>query len=57
MTRGRLEALSDGVIAIVLTIMVLELKLPADDGSASLLALWLPLSRTPSRSSSWPSSG
>ena len=28
MTRGRLEAFSDGVIAIILTIMVLELKVP-----------------------------
>ncbi len=28
MTKGRLEAFSDGVIAIILTIMVLELKVP-----------------------------
>lgn len=28
MTKGRLEAFSDGVLAIVLTIMVLELKVP-----------------------------
>src|SRR5690349_5716416 len=28
MTKGRLEAFSDGVIAILLTIMVLELKVP-----------------------------
>lgn len=28
MTRGRLEAFSDGVIAILITIMVLELKIP-----------------------------
>jgi len=28
MTRGRLEAFSDGVIAILITIMVLELRLP-----------------------------
>ncbi|MEA5550050.1 TMEM175 family protein [Anabaena cylindrica UHCC 0172] len=32
MERGRLEAFSDGVIAIIITIMVLELKVPhADD--------------------------
>jgi uncharacterized membrane protein len=28
MTKGRLEAFSDGVIAILITIMVLELKIP-----------------------------
>src|SRR5215207_9880545 len=28
MTKGRLEAFSDGVIAIIITIMVLELKIP-----------------------------
>ena len=29
MTKGRLEAFSDGVIAILITIMVLELEIPA----------------------------
>jgi uncharacterized membrane protein len=29
MTKGRLEAFSDGVVAIIITIMVLELKVPA----------------------------
>ena len=33
MSKGRLEAFSDGVLAIILTIMVLELKAP--HGSAS----------------------
>ena len=28
MTKGRLEAFSDGVIAVIITIMVLELKAP-----------------------------
>jgi uncharacterized membrane protein len=28
MTRNRMEAFSDGVIAIIITIMVLELKVP-----------------------------
>jgi uncharacterized membrane protein len=28
MTKGRLEAFTDGVIAIIITIMVLELKVP-----------------------------
>ena len=28
MTKGRLEAFSDGVIAIIITIMVLELRIP-----------------------------
>lgn len=36
MNKGRLEAFSDGVIAIIITIMVLELKVPHD---ASLEAL------------------
>ncbi len=33
---ARLEAFSDGVIAIVVTIMVLELKPPLQDGLAGL---------------------
>jgi uncharacterized membrane protein len=36
MTRSRIEAFSDGVIAIIITIMVLELKIPKE---ASLKAL------------------
>jgi uncharacterized membrane protein len=37
MGKGRLEAFSDGVIAIIITIMVLELKAPHGAGFASLL--------------------
>jgi uncharacterized membrane protein len=33
METGRLEAFSDGVIAIIITIMVLELKVPHGAGS------------------------
>ena len=35
----RLEAFTDGVLAIVLTIMVLELKVPHADGMAGLLTI------------------
>ena len=35
---GRLEAFSDGVIAVIITIMVLELKVPGADGMAGLRA-------------------
>jgi uncharacterized membrane protein len=44
MSTGRLEAFSDGVIAIIITIMVLELKVPRGDTFAALLPLipiWL----------------
>jgi uncharacterized membrane protein len=40
MTRTRLEAFSDGVIAIVITIMVLELRPPHGTGLADLGPLW-----------------
>ena len=33
MTKGRLEAFTDGVIAILITIMVLELKVPEEEGA------------------------
>ena len=39
MGTGRLEAFSDGVIAIIVTIMVLELKLPPDGSPGSLLKI------------------
>jgi uncharacterized membrane protein len=35
---ARLEAFSDGVIAVIITIMVLELKVPAIDGMAGVRA-------------------
>jgi uncharacterized membrane protein len=39
MGKGRLEALTDGVIAIVITIMVLELTLPGSNDLAGLAAV------------------
>lgn len=39
MTTTRLEALSDGVIAIIITIMVLEMKIPHGDGLNDLRPL------------------
>ena len=39
MTKGRLEAFSDGVIAIIITIMVLEMKVPHGDHVGDLLPL------------------
>ncbi len=39
MSKGRLEAFSDGVIAIIITIMVLELKAPHEPGLAALRPL------------------
>jgi uncharacterized membrane protein len=46
MSKGRLEAFSDGVIAIIITIMVLEMKIPHHDAShtaptlSDLTPLW-----------------
>ena len=40
MKTNRLEAFSDGVIAILITIMVLELKAPHDPNPASLARMW-----------------
>ena len=39
MTKGRLEAFSDGVIAIIITIMVLEMKVPHGDRVQDLVPL------------------
>jgi uncharacterized membrane protein len=38
-TKGRLEAFSDGVLAIIITIMVLELKVPHDADLVALMPL------------------
>src|ERR1700686_2784664 len=45
MSKGRLEAFSDGVIAILITIMVLELKVPHGDDWDALRPL-VPVSLT-----------
>ncbi|MBG6119835.1 MULTISPECIES: TMEM175 family protein [unclassified Sphingobium] len=42
MSSGRLEAFTDGVVAIIITIMVLELKVPRD-GSLAALSDSLPI--------------
>ena len=39
MGKGRLEAFSDGVIAVIITIMVLEMKVPHGTDVASLMPL------------------
>jgi uncharacterized membrane protein len=40
MGKGRFEAFSDGVLAIIITIMVLELKVPRGEGLDALRPLW-----------------
>lgn len=40
MTKGRIEAFSDGVLAIIITIMVLDLKVPHGEDWGALLPLW-----------------
>jgi uncharacterized membrane protein len=40
MGRNRLEAFSDGVLAIIITIMVLELRVPHEVSLAALQPLW-----------------
>lgn len=43
MTKGRMEAFSDGVLAIVITIMVLEIKVPHDGEGFEALVPLLPV--------------
>ena len=40
MGKGRLEAFTDGVFAIIITIMVLELKVPHEPTLVALAAGW-----------------
>ncbi|MBZ9856641.1 DUF1211 domain-containing protein [Mesorhizobium sp. CA13] len=40
MGKGRVEAFTDGVVAIIITIMVLELKVPHGEDLSTLLPLW-----------------
>jgi uncharacterized membrane protein len=40
MEKNRLEAFSDGVIAVIITIMVLEMKVPHGAGLGALAPLW-----------------
>jgi uncharacterized membrane protein len=40
MEKNRLEAFSDGVLAIIITIMVLELKVPHEASLSALFAIW-----------------
>ena len=43
MSKNRLEAFSDGVLAIVITIMVLELKVPHETTTLEALKPLLPV--------------
>jgi uncharacterized membrane protein len=43
MNKGRLEAFSDGVIAIIITIMVLEIKVPHEAASPAALRPLIPV--------------
>ena len=41
MTKSRLEAFSDGVLAVIITIMVLEIKVPKEDGLDALICAYM----------------
>jgi uncharacterized membrane protein len=41
MGKGRMEAFSDGVIAVIITVMVLEMKVPHGEDLAAFWAQWL----------------
>lgn len=40
MSTGRMEAFSDGVLAIIITIMVLELAVPASNHIQGIIDMW-----------------
>ena len=40
MTKSRLEAFSDGVLAIIITIMVLQMKIPSGDSFKNLIPMF-----------------
>ena len=57
MTKNRLELFSDGVFAILLTLLVLDLRLPSARGAAGMAEIARPSSSTPRPSSASASCG
>ena len=54
MNKGRMEAFSDGVIAVIITLMVLELRVPPGSDFAALRAdqlrlRWTDLGKSPKK--------